>query len=353
MERPALHRGVIFARIAALALVCWHAAAVAQSTPESVPSDYRPGQGWTVPGTRIGLGGYAAVSYESLNHQPESIGLEELSLLLHWEGEGRLRLFTEVSFEDPLVYQRGAGALTSQSYVALERAYGEYLLSDAMKFRVGKFLTPIGRWNVIHADPLVWTTSRPLITEHAFPTNTTGAMAYGSVTVAGRAYDYSVYGAVGSDWRPNPRLDPFTEAYGLHLATSVSARAELGMSLVSFEQRSSVGERRTLVGIDYLWHRDRLELSAEAAYRFSDEGSDFHEKGLFVQGVVPLSRNLYAVGRYEYYDVAGVGPHASLYLLGLAYKPAPWLVMKLEVRDGQHLTALAPPGVLASVAVLY
>ncbi|MEO7939330.1 MAG: hypothetical protein ABIR55_11950 [Burkholderiaceae bacterium] len=353
MEKTGTQRGPKLARIAALGLAFWQVAAAAQSAPDAPPSDYRPGQGWTVPGTNVGIGGYATLGYQNLTNETESVGLEEVSLLLHWEGQGRFRFFSEISVEDPIVYEPGSGILSGQSYIALERVYGEYLFSDALKFRVGKFLTPIGRWNVIHADPLVWTTSRPLITEHAFPTNATGAMAYGSVTLAGRTYDYSVYGALGSDWRPNPRLDPFSEAYGMHVATSLSARSELGVSLVSFEQRSSVGERRKLVGIDYVWHRGRTELSAEAAYRFSDEGGEFHEKGLFVQGVAPLSRSLYAVGRYEYYDAAGMGPHASVYLLGLAYKPTPWLVMKLEVRDGQHVSTLAPPGFLASIAVLY
>lgn len=349
----ALRQWLGVARIVAVLLGCWQGSAIAQVSSDATPSDYRPGQGWTVPGTNISIGGYAAVDYRNLTGSPASLAIDNLSLLLHWEGEGRLRLFAEVSVENPLVYESGSGQLKGQSYAALERVYGDYLYSDAIKLRVGKFLTPIGRWNVIHADPLVWTTSRPLITERAFPTNATGAMVYGTVAVAGRQFDYSVYGSIGSEWRPNPRLDPFSEAYGAHVATSVSTRSELGLSLVSFEQRSSVGEHRKLVGLDYSWSRERVELSAEAAYRFSDAGSRFDEKGLFVQGVIPLSRHWYAVARYEFYDPAGSAPDISLRLLGLAYKPAPWLVMKLEARDGVHLSAFAPAGVQASVSVLY
>ena len=34
-----------------------------------------------------------------------------------------------------------------------------------------------GRWNLIHAAPLVWTTLRPLATSRLFPTSVNGAMS--------------------------------------------------------------------------------------------------------------------------------------------------------------------------------
>lgn len=329
------------------------APAAAQATAESPVPEYRPGQGWTVPGTGIGIGGYAAANYENLRDAPTTLTVDNLSLFLHWEGQGRLRLFAEVSLENPLVIDADAGHVRGDSYVALERAYGDVQLTDALSLRLGKFLTPIGRWNLAHADPLVWTTSRPLITERAFPTNATGVMAHGSFALGGRPVDLAVYGAVGPEWRPDPRLDPFTEAYGLHAATPLTARADLGLSLVSFEQRSSIGERRSLVGLDYGWSRDGRELTAEGAYRFSDEGSRFDEKGLFVQGVWPLAHGWSLVGRYEFYDPAGDGADLNLRVLGVAYKPTRWLVLKGELRSGGHRDALAPDGVLASVAVLF
>ena len=315
-------------------------------------SDQAPGQGWHLPGSDIGVGGYGAISYAHLEGGKARYAIDDVSLFLHWEGKGRLRAFAELGLETPLVATT-SGHVSSHSYFALERAYVDYLYTDGLNLRLGKFLTPIGRWNLIHADPLVWTTSRPLITEQAFPTNATGVMLFGSLPVLGHAVDYSVYGTVGTEWRPNPDLDPFSEAYGAHVSTALTPNAEFGFSLVSFEQRSSIGERRKLVGLDYVWSRNRYEFSAEAAYRFSNDGSRFDEKGLFVQGVVPLSARVYAVGRYEFYDPAGSAGDLNLLVWGLAFKPNPSLVLKMEARSGGNHSTLAPEGVQASVAFLF
>lgn len=315
-------------------------------------SEYRPGLGWQVPGTSLKLGGYLTASFEDLRGSGSAVALDDLSLFGRWEGEGRLRAFAEITLESPLVYSRGPRR-TSSSYVALERLYADYLYSDRLNFRAGKFLTPIGRWNSVHAGPLVWTTSRPLITEQTFPTNATGVMAFGTIPVFGKSVDYSIYSAVGEEWRPDPKLDPFDNAFGVHAVVSVSANTEIGLSLASFDQQSAVGERRNLVGFDYFWTRHRYELDAEAVYRFSEQGARHDEKGLSVQGVAPLTQGLYAVGRYEFYDQAGAEPPVNLWLVGLTLKTSSALVFKVEWRKSSTRQALAPDGLMASFSALF
>ena len=315
--------------------------------------EYRPGRGWQIPGTGLHIGGYASAGFLDLQEDASAFVVDNLSLLLHWEGKGRWRVFSELDLEDVFAYQPGQGRLYSRSYLALERLHADYQYSTALNFRLGKFLTPIGRWNTIHADPLVWTTSRPLVTEQTFPTNATGVMVYGALPLLGKSIDYSVYGAVGRDWRPDPELDPFEEAYGVHASMPTSTNAELGVSLVSFEQRAARGERRKLVGFDYTWSRERYELSAEFAYRFSDRGDGFDERGMFVQAVAPLSKRLYAVGRFEYFDAAGPATDTHLWLAGVAYKIAPAFVLKAEYRESSRYEPLAPAGLLTSISVLF
>jgi hypothetical protein len=316
-------------------------------------SEHQPGRGWQIPGTGLSIGGYASGGFVDYQHDASAFVIDNLSLIAHWESEGKWRVFSELDLEDVFAYQPGRGRLSSRSYLALERLYADYLYSTALNLRLGKFLTPIGRWNIIHADPLVWTTSRPLVTEQTFPTNATGIMLFGSAPLLGKTLDYSVYGAVGNDWRPDPELDPFEEAYGVHASMPVSANAEFGISLVSFEQRDTEGERRKLIGFDYNWSRERFEISAEAAYRFSDRGDTFDERGMFVQAVAPLTQKLYAVGRYEYFDAAGPTDDTHLWLAGVAYKIAPAFVLKAEYRESSRYEPRAPSGVLTSISVLF
>jgi hypothetical protein len=316
-------------------------------------ADYQPGQGWLVPGTGLRLGGYASATFQDDRHEPATAGANDLSLFTWWEGDSKFKFFSELDLEDGLTWDQGRGLTTNRAYLALERLYVDYAYSDSVNLRGGKFLTPVGRWNTIHAAPLVWTTSRPLITERSFPTNATGAMVYGTVPALGKALDYSVYAALGGDWRPNPKLDPFAEAYGFHVSAPLPGVGEFGVSYVNFEQRSASGERRNLIGMDYFRTFDRYELSAEAIYRLSDEGNAASEKGFFVQGVAPLSQRLYLVGRYEWFDPAGPIPPMSLNVLGLAFKVSPAVVLKAEVSHASSNHIGAQEGVFASFAILF
>src|SRR5689334_5594953 len=110
--------------------------------PEPVP-EYRPGQGWEVPGTGIKLGGYATFSFEDVRHSPAAFAVDDLSVFAHWESEGKLRLFGELTLESPVVYQPEDDSISRPSYLALERLYADYLYADGLNFRAGKFLTPI------------------------------------------------------------------------------------------------------------------------------------------------------------------------------------------------------------------
>jgi hypothetical protein len=319
----------------------------------AVSDDYRPGQGWQVPGTDFRLGGYASAVIEKDSHRHWAAAADNLSLFVWWEGEGKLRVFSEFDLERALVYEQGSGLTAGHAYLALERLYADYLYSDRLKLRAGKFITPVGRWNVIHADPLVWTTSRPLATERSFPTNATGVMLYGTLPAIGRDVDYSVYTSLAKDWRPDPQLDPFKDAFGLHLGLPEQGNGEFGFSYVNFEQESATDERRSLVGLDYFHSAGRWEISSEAIYRFSDKGSSFSEKGLFVQVVAPLSERWYAIGRYEWFDPAGTSPAMNIGVAGLAMKLSPATIFKAELSHASNNRLHVPEGFFTSFSILF
>lgn len=323
-------------------------------------SSYELGKGWQVPGTGFNLGGYASGGFSNDHGEDWALGMNDLSLFVRWEGEGKLRFFSEFDLEEPVTLQEGHGLTTRNAYLALERLYMDYLYSDKLNLRGGKFLTPIGRWNLLHAAPLVWTTTRPLITEYVFPTNATGAMAYGTLPLSNSEIDYSVYTAIGNDWRPDPKLDPFNEAKGLHFSFPLGRAGQLGVSYANFEQKSSVGEHKNLVGLDYYWERNRYEIMSEAVYRSSDEGASQDVKGLYIQGAIPLSERLHGIVRYELYDQAGTAPTINLWLAGLALRVAPSVLLKAEYSHANHNTVQStsgidqvPDGFFTSFAIMF
>jgi len=241
---------------------------------------------------------------------------------------------------------------TRHDAVQLERLYADVYLAEGATVRLGKFLTPIGRWNLIHADPLVWTTSRPLVTFQPFATNTTGGMLYGSVHPFGKTLEYSTYLEATDDLDPDSYEGPFSEAAGMHLATH-AGEAEFGFSYATFKREQERKERMHLLGLDFFWTHKRVEITGEFLYRMGTKGPQANEWGLFTQGTVPLSERLFAVGRYEFFM-----PHGSIsglhrWVVGLAFRPLPPLVLRTEYGIARDNTAKAPEGFAASVAVLF
>jgi len=343
-----------------LSTLCFAGPALAQHENDTSAASYELGHGWQVPGTGFRLGGYSTVELQNDKHQPWSTGISDLSLIVTWEGDGKLKLFSESNLENALTYEQGSLLTSKHTYLELERLYADYLYSEHVNLRVGKYLTPIGRWNVIHASPLVWTTSRPLITEETFPTNATGAMLYGTLPTPGHDIDYSVFTALGKDWRTDPKINPFKQAYGLHINLPTSSIGEFGFSYASFQQEGAtealegiIGEHKNLIGFDYFWTQNRYELTAELAYRFTNKRRISEEKGLFVQGVAPLSERWYAIGRYEWYNKVGPAPAMQLGVLGLAMHLTPAMIFKAEYSSATNNHIQAPEGLFTSFSVLF
>ena len=97
----------------------------------------------------------------------------------------------------------------------------------------------------------------------------------------------------------------------------------------------------------------RYELSGEFTYRFGDKGTDNAEWGLFLQGVVPLTRRLYGIGRYEFFDPIGPVPSAHLWVVAMAFRPIPPLILKAEYSVAHDNFAEVPEGFATSIAILF
>lgn len=326
------------------------AACLAPSASGASPSEP---QGYALGGNELTLGGYAAMAVaDYIGHDP-ALDLSSLSLLLTWEGDSRWGFFGEVEVEHLVTANARDLAADHERQLALERLYVNYLWSDALQFRAGKFLTPIGRWNVIHAAPLTWTTSRPLITASTFPPNATGAMAHGVLPAGGHALQWALYMSPGEELAVKEGADSFEEAYGLRLDYEIGFGLQLGTSLANFKQQREGGQHKHLLGLDFLWQHAGWELSGEWARRSNVGTSAADEHGLYVQAVAPLADALYGIARYERFSPADASPGLNLYVGGLAWRFRPGWVSKLEYRFATDNSVGQPEGWLGSLAVLF
>ena len=274
---------------------------------------YQLGKGLQLGDSGFWLGGYSTLRVDSLKNIPWSAQLSDLSLFVGWQ-KGHWRFFSEFELGDGLVLGNGQGLTTHLGYFDLERLYVDYLFDDAFKLRVGKFLTPIGRWNQIHADPLVWTTSKPVILDDAFAMHVTGGMVYGNFEVMDKLWSYVFYGGGGNqlDFVPpaDSSDDNFRDTTGFRLFHESPGQIQIGLSYAHYAKVFRHPGEKNLLGCDFFWTRKHYEVSGEFIYRFGTgtaKGKDIAPKrydlwGLYLQGVVPLIGDLYAVARYESYQ---------------------------------------------------
>ena len=352
-EMPPQRWQALLARMAGLLLTVLLTLQTGLANAASISDiDYRLGEGLRIPDSGFKLGGYASAGYGSSASKPGSAALNNLSLSVWWDGEDRWKFFAEFDSENA-VGSDNVGDSDGNSYISLERMYADYALNDKTSIRAGKFLTPIGRWNLVHAAPLVWTTSRPMTPTDIFPTNVTGLMVNGRLNVAEHELEYSAYASNGSELHPNPAIDTFSKVFGLHLNLPLLPDSQLGLSYATFEQTQSAGEHKQLVGMDWLWTHQRYELSAEGVYRFSGKGSAWNERGAFVQMVAPLSMKLYAVARYESFHTTSQIEATQRYVVGLNYRVTPAIVLKAEWIGAKNNSNNAPQGFMASGSVLF
>jgi len=350
-----------------LSLLCLAPAASAGERDDAwTPAPYDLGRGLQIPGQGLTVGGYLSLYYSNLDHRGWLAGLRDLSLFLGKALSARWYLFSEIELGNAVEFS-SHGATDRNSEVDLERLYADYRATRNVNVRLGKFLTPVGHWNQIHADPLVWTVDRPLVTAAPFARHATGAQFYGNMDAGGKSLDYSLFVDDSELLDPDQKKELAFEddVSGISLRNAFDRAAGLSARLHLLDDSLQIGAsylrmtmyqqpaRSDLYGLDALWNVGRAEFSSELIYRDNAGASSHDEYGGFVQAVVPLAARLYAIGRYEHYK-PGVLPHAAdIGEVGLTYRPHDAVSLKLDYREGQHNAVVAPDGWLASLAILF
>ena len=309
---------------------------------------YSPGRGARLGDTGIALGGYGDLSVTRDEGGPAQLATDELSLFVSWDPMPRFHLFSELEVEDAFVVDDQGRGGTNAANFTTERLYADVLLSDVFVVRAGKFLTPVGRWNVIHAQPLVWTTSRPLATTLPFDPHTTGIMLLGAVPARGATLGYALYGQATDQLDPSSEPQLQDRAGGARLEYSAPAGWSVGASYLGF---THFDRWHHLGGLDAFWRRGRLEMMAELTYeQVSRDAAD--QWGFYLQPVIETLPRTFLVLRYEHYDQP-FGPVVDLGVTGVAWRPVPYLVLKVEYLFSSHRASESPPGFKSSVAILF
>jgi hypothetical protein len=297
----------------------------------------------------LSLGGYAAAKADLHPGGNADAAIHEFSTFLRWEGDSRWRFFSELELERPIYWQSGSGLSVTKSKLNLERFYLDYNVSEALNVRAGRFFNPIGRWNLIHADPLVWTTTRPLATTRLFPQSTNGFMAFGSKSFNAETFDYGVYVEALKNENEDRNLGDAEGTKGIHLA--LTGDKTMGLSLLEFTENTPIDTKYRMLGLDFQTKINAWDVSAEAFQRYRTNGSSGGSGG-YVQVVAPIVGNWFAISRLDTIQIPKE-EDTSRWLVGAAWKRTPSQIFKIEYVGGTKELPESPKGLISSFAILF
>lgn len=298
------------------------------------------------------LGGYTSLGITLPRDGKAEANVNEVSLLLSWQGDSRFKFLTELEIDKPITWNDEKEFSSRDKEFELERFYFDYNISEKVNLRAGRFLTPAGRWNLIHAAPLVWTTSRPIVTNRLFPNSTNGLMVFGAVPLGSSAFEYNVFiEALKDEFDDDDDDIKFKDVKGARF--TFGQDFNIGLNLLSFTERTVSNPSYRMVGIDFLTHIKQIEISGEGFKRW-----DSHEQnggsGAYLQTAIPLPllKNWYGLARVETFQRPDEG-RSERWVLGTSWQIKPSQVLKLEFTGGSSDQPESPRGFLASFSVLF
>ncbi len=316
--------------------------------------EYRAGRGLHFGRTGLNIGGFTTLEFEREEGEPGRLALDSLNFLVLLQPIDWARAFAEIEIDNLFSWETDQSHVESDPGVVIERLFGDLMLGDPFTARFGKFQTPVGRWNLVPAEPFTWSANEPVVVETAFDEHTTGAARLGSLYPDSGTLDYWIYGQVLDPLDPSESPEPVDRSVGARLQFDRAiGQWSVGASFLASELGA---DWSYLGGLDAQWLIGPLELSGEfTIQRGAIEDRDLWD--VYVQGVYEVLPeclpNVYLVGRYEHFHPSGPGNDANLWDLGVTWIPRPYLRLKATYRLSDQETDAVARGLKLTFSVIF
>ncbi|RMH56031.1 MAG: hypothetical protein D6679_10300 [Candidatus Hydrogenedentota bacterium] len=247
------------------------------------------------PFRKIKWSGYFTFGYRNSSEPgvASTFDMEDVALIARSQVTRDFNFFSEFEFEHGTEIVAGG---TSTGELKLEQAYVDWVHSDALNVRVGKFLMPMGIWHQNFWPPLQATVFSPLVySSKILPHTQAGVQLYGAVFPEFGEVRYA--GFVSNGEGTNPFQQDLNEGKAVGGRLSLTTRyLLLGAGWYHDRVAASGGSVPfdNHLGILYGTVRipQRLELSAEDLL-------DLDAGGRSISGYVQALENLDRPGRYQ------------------------------------------------------
>lgn len=304
--------------------------------PVSQAEGYELGQGWYA--DNYYLSGYTNIVVVDHFGTPAELELDDLSLFAGGHISQWVNPFTEIELSKQTLIQQGGGR--ENGNVIVERFYNDAILSERDTLRIGKILTPLGDWNLVHAAPLIPIITRPYTTARGFHAYTSGVSWLHDPEDDGMTPDLQLYWQPGSEWFKRPAsqtIRNFHNILGGHINIPLGIVDKIGASF-QHGQLMETGEIFTLYGFNANRTFGKLRLESEAiTAHFSGTvlpGATprlhDNESGIFVLADYSITPQWHGILEWERYQDHTLNMPSRSNLAAIAYKPSAPMVWKLE-----------------------
>jgi len=309
-------------------------------------NDYVLGEGVKVGELPIYLGGYFSADYRNINNESR-YRLDDVALL-SYGNYNKFSYMAELEYKGFYILNEKAGKYTTQKDTTLhtERFYLDYNMNENYLFRVGKYNSPIGYWNLLPINVLRDTTSNPVSTLILFPKFTTGAMAsYTSYSTSNLKINIMLQHNADLDASYNNYS--MDEHYGLGLEYEKDAwnlKLNLGEFDGLFANNTSQILYYYMASLKY--ETEKFQIISELGSQKSDTRYTTRYAG-YLQGLYHLNETHAVVLRLESYDDLYHNVKEDIAVFGYSYRPLYPLSIKAEYqvhslkRNNQLLLSLS------------
>ena len=223
----------------------------------------------------------------------------------------------------------GSSQTQRDTRLHIERLYADYNHDENYSFRLGKYNSPIGFWNLLPVNVLRDTTSNPISTNIVFPKFTTGLDAsYSSFNGGELKIDLMA--------QHNEDLDDFYNNYKIdeHYAFGVAYEKDDYTLKVNGGHFSKIGSANQIEDLNYAllsakYDTEQYQIMGElGAQRSSDKATTPYAG--YLQGLYRVTPKHIAVLRAEAYKDNVANLKEEMAVFGYAYRPLYPIALKAE-----------------------
>jgi len=285
----------------------------------------------------VNVSGYMDAEYiiDDREGRADGFRTHHFSFFLEKKLYKKWSVFSELEFEDAPYFELGSskeGFEFAEGKILLEQAYMDYTASPSLAFRIGRFLTPAGIWNINHYPPFVTTQSRPQHIRHIFPQYLDGFELHGSVNIQDFMVTYMGYTANG-EGNPGGGDGNEEKAFGGRLEFMVPFVVEIKAGVSALSDKLNDGTAKSATGVDMQFRVRWLKIQAEYAQATLDptEGEAYGSSGYYVQAQTDMGKfTLFA--RHDVFKPNDSLPDSEVVANtgGVNYHWTPTIVSKIE-----------------------